>query len=90
MSKAEYKALSNYIRNTQKLTREELISVVREVIGEITKQEVQRITKTIWFTNIVRQAVDKYTPKPTREILSAIASELSGRLILTLKEKEPE
>jgi hypothetical protein len=57
MDKSEYRAVSNFFHNTQKLTREELSGVVREVIGPIVREEVQKFLKTNAAETIIYNAV---------------------------------
>jgi predicted SnoaL-like aldol condensation-catalyzing enzyme len=55
--KDEYRAVMNFFRNTQKLTPEELQKIVRAVVVDVVREEVQRFILTKDAERLVRDAV---------------------------------
>lgn len=53
----EYRAVSNFFRNTQKLTPEELKTVVKEVIKEEVAKALKDYTMTNMFSRMVRDDI---------------------------------
>lgn len=75
MSKEIYKAVSNYIRNTQKLTREELEEIVRNIIEDIVKQKVEAVLKQ----RITRLQIERLVDNNLGKLLNSVGMEIAKK-----------
>lgn len=53
----EYLALKNFFHNTMQLDRAQLRGIVKEVVCELAKDEIQRFMLTGKFTDIAHKAI---------------------------------
>lgn len=81
MSKHEYRAVHNYFKNTQKLAREELEDVVKDVIVDIVKERVDSYMQSVAFRNMVTKHIKE---SASGYVLNSIASDLKKRIALSL------
>jgi len=49
----EYKAIKNYIINTEKINREEIMTIVREHIEKIITVEIKNMLDSKWMRNYI-------------------------------------
>ncbi len=53
----EYRAISNFFLNTQGISREEIKVILKEVVQDIIKEEINRFTKTKECGDIISKAI---------------------------------
>ena len=67
----EYKAVHNFFKNTQKLTKEELREIVREVIREEVKQAIPQVLAT----RSLREHADVVAAQARQAVVRSLAEE---------------
>lgn len=67
-----YKAIKNFFHNTQKLDRQTLKEIVREVITPIVKDEIKRFLETVAARVILENALKQNLYYITKDVGSTI------------------
>ena len=86
----EYRAVSNFFRNTQKLTPEELKTVVKEVVREEVQQKLREYFQGYNFTKYVREyMVTKEWHLINKAIQEAAQELFNKHFELKITQKDP-
>lgn len=89
-SEKEYKAVKNFLHNTNQCSREQVKELLREVIHDIAQDEVNRFLETNTFLDIIAQSIQRYGRATMNDVIrsrldGAIAEYLKKRLDSELK-----
>lgn len=72
MTTQQYRAIKNFFHNTMRLDRSEVKDILREIVGEVVRDEVRRYLETTHFQRLLEGRVNSWAMDIRRAVANAL------------------